>query len=380
MHAHDVVHRNLSPETIQIGFDRKPRLTDFDRAYIEGKYTVYAASTTTRHINLAYIPPELADATDYDFDTTSDMYSFGVLLYQLLADEVPFPDAPTARGRQGKPATLPSAKREGVDPQLEQLILDLLRVDDFKARPPASRALAILRDVLGVTSAAERGLTPPPPSKSQESFEPGSLLRGTMRVDVVLGTGGFSKVLKVFHLDHQKYYALKILFDTANADLLMHEFNRVRPLLPRAHPGIAEIEWMERLDPPDRLPCLLTEFIDGETLEAYCDGRKRLPWTDIKRIGLELLDALIAIHPDEGEYQRLKARPTPRPSTKISTTALMSAKERAQRGLFHRDLKPANVMLAMPSHRAVLIDFNIASSALTRRRWGGLRSTAHRIG
>src|SRR6185295_12138148 len=106
------------PETIQIGFDRKPRLTDFDRAYIDSKYTVYAASETSRHVNPAYIPPELGDATDYDFDTTSDMYSFGVLLYRLLAEEVPFTNPSEAKAKQGRPSVLPSAKREGVDPRL----------------------------------------------------------------------------------------------------------------------------------------------------------------------------------------------------------------------------------------------------------------------
>jgi serine/threonine protein kinase len=362
IHAQDVVHRNLSPETIQIGFDRKPRLTDFDRAYIESKYTVFAASTS-RHVNPAYIPPELADTTDYDFDTTSDMYSFGVLLYRLLADEVPFSDPKVAKAQQGKPAALPSTKREGVDPRLDSLVLELLRVDDFKARPAAAKVLTVLRDVLGLTSAASPSSSPSAsPKTPQESFEIGSILRGTMRVDGVLGTGGFSKVLKVFHLDHQKYYALKVLFDASNADLLLHEFNKVRPLLPRSHPHIAQVEWMERLDPPERLPCLLTEFIEGETLEPYCDGRKRLPWTDIKRIGLELLDALLAIHPDDSEYQRLKALAEGNLDQE-QYEALMAAKERAERGLFHRDLKPANVMLAMPTHRAVLIDFNIASLA-----------------
>jgi serine/threonine protein kinase len=369
VHAHGVVHRNVCPETIQIGFDRKPRLTDFDRAYIESKYTVFAGSTS-RHVNPAYIPPELADNTDYDFDTTSDMYSFGVLLYRLLADEAPFNDPKDAKAKNGKPAALPSTKREGIDPRLDSLVLELLRVDDFKARPAASKALALLRDVLGTTSEA-LGSTPLPASSKppEENLEVGSILRGTMRVDAVLGTGGFSKVLKVFHLDHQKYYALKVLLDASNADLLMHEFNKVRPLLPRSHPHIAQIEWMERLDPPQRLPCLLTEFIEGETLEAYCDGRKRLPWTDIKRIGLELLDALIAIHPDGAEYQRLKALAEGH-LDEDQYDALMAAKERAERGLFHRDLKPANVMLAMPNHRAVLIDFNIASLASDQQATG----------
>jgi len=368
VHVHGVVHRNLSPETIQIGFDRRPRLTDFDRAYIDSKLTVFGASQS-RHINPAYIPPELADATDYEFGTTSDMFSFGVLLYRLLADEVPFGSPGEAKAKQGKPDWMPSKKREGIDRRLEDLILELLRVDDFNARPAASQALRAIRDVLGITSAARRDPTPTPPRPSTETFDVGSLLRGTMRVDSVLGTGGFSKVLKVFHLDHQKYYALKVLFDAANADLLMHEFNRVRPLLPRAHPNIAQIEWMERLDPPDRLPCLLTEYIEGETLEAYCDGRKTLPWTDIKRISLELLDALIALHPDASEYERLK-KASGGDFDSAAYETLMLAKERAERGLFHRDLKPSNVMLAMPDHRAVLIDFNISSLASDKETAG----------
>lgn len=362
VHAHDVVHRNLSPETVQIDFDHRPRLTDFDRAYIDSKYTVYAASIS-RHINPAYIPPELADATDYDFDTASDMYSFGVLLYRLLADEVPFVDPTDAKAKQGKPAFLPSQKREGIAPRIEKLILDLLRVDDFNARPTAADGLSILREALGLTSMGEGLATPSSaPRANQESFEVGSILRGTMRVDAVLGRGGFSKVLKVFHLDHQKYYALKVLLDASNADLLLHEFNRVRPLLPRSNPHIAQIEWMERLDPPERLPCLLTEFIDGETLEAYCDGRRQLSWTDIRRIGHELLEALVTIHPDPTEYERLKALASSEVD-EAQYEKLMAAKERAQTGLFHRDLKPANVMLAMPDHRAVLIDFNIAALA-----------------
>lgn len=363
VHAHDVVHRNVCPQTIQIGFDRKPRLTDFDRAYLESKYTVFPTSTT-RHVDPAYTAPELADATDYDFDTTSDMYSFGVLLYRLLADEVPFADHRAAKAREGRPEALPSEKREGVDRKLDELVIQLLRVDDFKARPSAAYALGVLREVLGLTSAVSRSNPPPsPPRPPQESFEIGNLLRGVMRIDAVLGAGGLGRVYKVFHLDHQKHYALKVLLEPGNADLLLKEFNDIRPLLPRGNKHIAQLEWMDRLDPPDRLPCLLAEFIDGETLEAYCDGRKELPWTDIKRIGQELLGALEALHPSTEEYERLAAAASGAEIDADAYDALMGAKERAKVGLFHRDLKPANIMLAMPDHRAVLIDFNIAALA-----------------
>ena len=42
---------------------------------------------------------------------------------------------------------------------------------------------------------------------------------------------------------------------------------------------------------------ILSEYVDGETLVPYCKGEKRLAWTDIRRIGAELLDALDAMHP-----------------------------------------------------------------------------------
>lgn len=371
VHAHGVVHRNVCPQTIQVGFDRKPRLTDFDRAYLESKYTVYAASTT-RHVDPAYIAPELADATDYDFDTTSDMYSFGVLLYRLLADEVPFADHRAAKAREGRPAALPSEKREGMEKRLDELVLQLLRVDDFKARPSASHALAVLREVLGLTSAAVSRSSPPasPPRPAAENFEVGSLLRGVMRIDALLGAGGLGRVYKVFHLDHQKHYALKVLLEPGNADLLLKEFNDIRPMLPRGNKHIAQLEWMDRLDPPERLPCLLSEFIDGETLEAYCDGRKNLPWTDVKRIGVELLGALEALHPNVEEYERLAREASAGEIDADAFDALQAAKHRAQIGLYHRDIKPANVMLAMPDHRAVLIDFNIAALATDNEATG----------
>lgn len=347
VHAAEVVHRNVCPSTVLIGFDRKPRLTDFDRAWIDASRTVFA--DTESRANRPYLPPELAEVSDYDFDTTSDMYSFGVLLYQLLTDELPFTGPEEARIAGGCPKKLPSEMRSGVDSSIDELTLDLLRTDDFKLRPTAADALTKLRNVLGMTTAIGKKEPPQPSVATPAELKVGVVLDGKWRLDEEIGKGTFAKVYRVFNLDHQRTYAMKVLDDVDNTDLALHEFNRVQPHLP-AHPNIVRIVWMDRLGPPLEHPYIVSEFVKGETLEPYCADERRLAWSDIKRIGLELLDALEALH---------------------------------EHGIYHRDIKPPNIMLELPSHRPKLIDFNIAAKASeaqgragTRRYWAPDVTTA----
>ena len=348
VHAAGVVHRNVCPATVLVGFDRKPRLTDFDRAWMDSGRTVFA--DTESRTNKAYLPPELADLSNYDFDTTSDMYSFGILLYQLLTDELPFDGPEAARAAGGYPPKLPSEVRAGIDSSIDELVLDFLRIDDFRARPTAADALIRLRSVLGMTTALG-GVKEPtqPPVAAPAKLEVGMVLDGVWRLDEEIGKGTFAKVYRVFNLDHQRTYAMKVLVDTENADLALHEFTRVQPLLP-THPNIVRIVWMARLGPPLDYPYIVSEFVKGETLEPYCADERRLAWSDIKSIGVQLLDALESLHNND---------------------------------VYHRDIKPPNVMLELPSHRPKLIDFNIAAKASeakgkagTRRYWAPDVTTA----
>jgi serine/threonine protein kinase len=347
VHAAEVVHRNVCPATVLVGFDRKPRLTDFDRAWIDASRTVFA--DTASRVNTPFLPPELADVSDYDFDTTSDMYSFGVMLYQLLTDELPFAGPAEARAAGGCPKKLPSEVRAGVDPSIDELVMELLRTDDFKMRPTASDVLTKLRKVLGMTTGLARKEPSQLPAAVPAELKVGTVLDGKWRLDEEIGKGTFAKVYRVFNLDHQRTYAMKVLVDADNADLALHEFNQVQPHLP-VHPNIVRIVWMDRLGPPLDHPYIVSEFVKGETLELYCADERRLAWSDIKRIGIELLDALEALH---------------------------------DHGIYHRDIKPPNVMLELPSHRPKLIDFNIAAKASeakgragTRRYWAPDVTTA----
>lgn len=369
VHAQGVVHRNVCPESIVVGFDRTPRLTDFDRAYIESKQTIF--EQTDRKRNEAFIAPELADKSDYDFDTSADMYSFGVLLYYLLCGAPPFASPKEAESASGKPAKLPTSAIEGIATEVDALVVSLLNIKDPSARPNATSVVASLGQLIHADSTAVR--SPDRSTKKAEpaSFEIGTIVDDVFRIDQLLGSGAFSRVYRVYHLDHQETFAMKVLLDPSDTDVLLHEYNSIGKHLP-THPNIARVIWMARLAPPDGRPYILTEYVDGETLEPYCKGEKQLAWSDIVKVGCEVLDALHAMHPKTAQLDAHTKHLEDQSSISGEDyDRLQELRHEVDNGILHRDLKPANILLELPSHAAKLIDFNIASKLAHAQGRGG---------
>ncbi|MBI5824427.1 MAG: protein kinase [Chloroflexi bacterium] len=93
-YAHDrgVLHRDIKPSNVLISSDGKIYLTDFGLARI-----VESASSLTGDMIVGtphYISPEQAVNTE-DLDAGTDIYSFGVMIYELVVGRLPF-DANTA--------------------------------------------------------------------------------------------------------------------------------------------------------------------------------------------------------------------------------------------------------------------------------------------
>lgn len=87
-HEHDIVHRDIKPSNILVTADGRPVLTDFGLALAtSGDAT---RSLAARVGTIDYMSPEQASGAGPNIDRRADLWSLGVVTYQLLANELPF--------------------------------------------------------------------------------------------------------------------------------------------------------------------------------------------------------------------------------------------------------------------------------------------------
>ncbi|MBK04518.1 MAG: hypothetical protein CL920_04190 [Deltaproteobacteria bacterium] len=144
IHSFGIVHRDLKPENIIVTSDHRAKLLDFGIAKRLGGPEISQAQSIMG--TFSYISPEQAQCLDVD--GRSDLYSLGVILYELLAGRPPFM-APEPIGRLymhlNQPAPPLREWNPYIDPGLEHVVLKLLEKDPAQRYQRAEDLHAALR-------------------------------------------------------------------------------------------------------------------------------------------------------------------------------------------------------------------------------------------
>lgn len=326
-HNEKVIHRNISPETICVMPDGSAALTNFSQAWFAEHTTAGGAGFTVKSRldtdKSPYIAPELLDNFVCE---ESDLFSLGVVAYELLTGQKPFESTVMFKVAGEIPENkLPSAVVPDLPDWIDGLIKQTIALSYEDRFSSADELIDYINR--NAFSTAPTQPTSTPSQKTLREIKVGDMVTGAVQLYEELGKGGFGRVFKAKNTITGRFFAIK-LFDYSPSSIqdVISEYNSLAEI---THNNVVKIHNCDKS--LDGLFFTQMELLEGDNLGVYTKGDLRLPLSEIYKMAKEILSALVYM-------QEMPGGP-----------------------MFHRDIKPNNIVWDK-KNRYVLIDFNIATS------------------
>jgi eukaryotic-like serine/threonine-protein kinase len=185
-HERGIVHRDVKPQNVLLNGDGRAKVTDFGIARsLDVEHGVTQTGTVLGTSN--YIAPE--QASGQPIDDRSDVYSLGVVLYELLTGEVPFPGesfVAVAMKHIHEPAPPVVEQRPETPPRLASLV-DSMLTKDHAFRPSMDEVVAELEAIRRDPSGGETAVIRRPRVATRNRRSKWPLLVAFLGVLVIAG-------------------------------------------------------------------------------------------------------------------------------------------------------------------------------------------------
>lgn len=342
-HQHGVVHRNLTPGAILIGQDGTTRITDFDFAKPGTDRSLTIAGDIVDLVERAYVAPE-AFREPGAATFASDMFSAGVIVYELFTGEQPFAGQPTTVwDRVGEFLNKPSTLRPELNGAFDAWLQSLCAFDEH-LRPAASAALAsliaLLQPPAPVAYSAEPAVPVPAVAEAIDdqadylNLTAGYRLTHKFIIEKKLGRGSFGVVYKVIDTLGDVARTVKLIISDRHSTLerLKKEYRHLVHI--PEHPHVVRVLDADVIPGRD-IPFLVFEYVEGSDVGDMIQDRLLSP-EDALELGKQVIEGLVHLH---------------------------------TQGFHHCDIKPRNLLWTQKG--AKIIDFNVSVRADDRESRGG---------
>ncbi|MBF0499074.1 MAG: protein kinase [Candidatus Riflebacteria bacterium] len=344
-HQKNIIHRDLKPENVLISQDSRLKIVDFGIAKTSTKHTQAGTSLGTPQ----YMSPE--QGRGKQLTGKSDIYSIGVLFWELLTGHPPYDIAGEASNpylsimlmHVNDPLPLDKLKEYPQAKPFTDLLKRMLEKEPDK-RPDIPEIKRIIGAELARLDPTAAGTSDIASISDSPGKDIDTKLFGEIyRLDKKIGEGGMGVVYRAIDTSLDRVVAIKILHaDVAREKNEIDRFLREgKTLASVRHPNVLDIYASSR-DKATGKPFLVMEYLDGTLLSelktALATAKER-----IAPLMLQLAEGLQACH---------------------------------AKGIIHRDLKPSNTMVTADGTLKIF-DFGIAKGTVNLTLPGMTLGTPH---